>query len=169
MWNYILAVLIGATIPLITLWFQSKEKKKYFEMERKEKLKMVAIEKRLEAHQQALKHWNQLRSVIHEKDFDKRNNTIKSATDFWYSNCLYLEKNTRNKFYEVIYSVSMYPEYLAIWRESPKGPEKERSNVELKSQWDEISSLSSVIMAEVELQPIVLREEFDLFGKKKNK
>lgn len=51
MWDILLALIIGAAIPIITQYVQSKEKQKYFDLERKEKLKLVAIEKRLEAHQ----------------------------------------------------------------------------------------------------------------------
>lgn len=72
MWEYVLAIFIGAAIPLITIWLQSKEKRKYFEFERKEKMKMVAIEKRLEAHQMAIKLWYDLKSVIHAEDLDDK-------------------------------------------------------------------------------------------------
>ena len=97
MWDYILAVLIGAAIPLITLWFQSKEKRKYFELERKEKFKLVAIERRLEAHQQAIKQWEILQSVIHKPDEEEKSIIISGVRDFWLNSCLYLEKETREK------------------------------------------------------------------------
>jgi hypothetical protein len=101
MWDYIVAGLIGAAIPLITLWLQSKEKRKYFELERKEKLKLVAIDKRLEAHQQALKQRYDKKSDIHASDDDlQKAKVLKAARDFWYSQSLYLEKQTRSKFQE---------------------------------------------------------------------
>lgn len=82
MWNFILAILIGAAIPLITLWLQSKEKRKYFELERKEKFKLVAIDKRIEAHQQALKQWSILQSVIHKKDGEEKQKLLLTCVIF---------------------------------------------------------------------------------------
>jgi hypothetical protein len=68
MWGYVITLIIGAAIPLITIWFQSKEKEKYFELERKEKFKLVAIEKRLEAHQKAFLLWAKMIEFVHKPD-----------------------------------------------------------------------------------------------------
>ncbi|MBK7377857.1 MAG: hypothetical protein IPJ03_02445 [Ignavibacteriales bacterium] len=90
MWDIIIALIIGAAIPIITIWLQSREKRKYFELERKEKMKMVAIEKRLEAHQQALKHWELMRTVIHKPDEDSEKLKIINDSDkFWLDYSLY--------------------------------------------------------------------------------
>ena len=117
MWDIIIALVIGAAIPIITQYVQSKEKEKYFDLERKEKLKLVAIEKRLEAHQQALQHWYNLKTVIHAKDDDsKKIEVLNSARNFWFSNSLYLEKQTRAKLQDAFWIVSNYRLWLEMRR-----------------------------------------------------
>ncbi len=155
MWNYIIAILMGAAIPLITIWLQSREKRKYFELERKEKLKMVAIENRLKAHQQALKYWDDLRSVIHSPDSDKRKREIlKASRDFWYLNCLYLEKQTRFNFRKAFWIVSNYKIWLDLSREMTPGKERDEHKKFYMDCWDDFHKLFEIIQKEVELEPI---------------
>lgn len=160
MWDYILAGLIGAAIPLITLWLQSKEKRKYFELERKEKLKLVAIDKRLEAHQLAFKQWFDLKSVIHSPDGDPHKiEVLNSARDFWCSNSLYLEKQTRAKFQEAFGIVSNYKMWLDLWRGMEPGKEKEEHYEFYMAQWNDFHKLFEIIQKEVELEPIKPEED----------
>ena len=154
MWDYILAVLIGAAIPLITLWFQSKEKRKYFELERKEKFKLVAIEKRLEAHQQAIKQWEILQSVIHKPDEEEKSIIISGVRDFWLNSCLYLEKETREKLNEAIWIVSSYKMWLEMYKEMEPGKEKEDHKKFFLGCWDDFHKLFEIIQKEVVLEPI---------------
>jgi hypothetical protein len=170
MWDYILAGLIGAAIPLITLWLQSKEKRKYFELERKEKLKMVAIDKRLETHQQALKQWYSLKAVIHASDDDPHKTKIlEAARDFWYSNSLYLEKQTRAKFQEAFGIVSNYKMWLEMGHEMQPGKEKDKHTKFYLGYWDEFHNLFEIIQKEVELEPIKPEEDKTPEGEPVNK
>lgn len=160
MWDYIIPILIGAAIPLITIWIQSKEERKYFELERKEKFKLVAIEKRIETHQQALKHWDELKSVIHTSDDDQRKGEVlKASRDFWYSNCLYLEKQTRTKFQDAYWIVSNYKMWLEMRREMETGKEKEDHIKFYMEQWNDFHKLFEIIQKEVELEPIKPEED----------
>lgn len=144
-----------ASIPLITLWIDGLRKKKYFELERKEKFRSVAIEKRLEAHQQALNHWNKLSSVIHSPDTDSiKRKTITDARDFWFNNSIYLEKNTRELFSKVIGLVSAYSLFHENLRDTPKGEEKNKLRKELSIIYETIISLENFIQIEVNLEPI---------------
>lgn len=155
MWDYLIAILIGAAIPLITLWLRSKEKRKYFELERKEKLKLVAIDRRLEAHQQALKHWYDLKSVIHTSDDDEhKRKVLEAARDFWYSNSLYLEKQTRAKFQEAFWIVSTYKLWLEMRRDIQSQKEKDEHIQFYMGYWNEFHKLFEIIQKEVELEPI---------------
>ena len=161
MWDYLLAVFVGAAIPLITLWLQSKEKKKYFELERKEKLKLVAIDKRLETHQQAIKQWFDLYTVIHKPDNDEGKIAIlEAARLFWYSNSLYLERQTRIKFQEAIWIVSFYGMWLEMYKEMKLGKEKDEHKKFFMSKWDDFHKLFELIQKEVELEPIKPIEDF---------
>ena len=155
MWDYIILILIGAAIPLITLWFQSKEKRKYFELERKEKFKMVAIEKRLATHQEAIKHWALLKSVIHSADeSENKLLVIKNAREFWLHNCIYMEKETRKEFSTGINIVSYYKLWLEHGKDLPVGKEKKESSKYFMKKWEEFHRLFEIIQEEVELEPI---------------
>lgn len=154
MWDIIIALIIGAAIPIITQRIQSKEKKQYFDLERKEKLKLVAIEKRLEAHQQALKQWSILQSVIHKKDSEEKTKIISGVRDFWMSNSLYLEKETRKKFKEAIWIVSSYSMWLELYKEMDPGKEKDDHKKFFLGCWDDFHKLFEIIQQEVELEPI---------------
>ncbi len=160
MWDIIVALIIGAAIPIITQRIQSKEKKAYFELERKEKLKLVAIEKRLEAHQQALKLWYDLKTVIHFPDGDQnKSDILNSARNFWYSNSLYLEKQTRQKFQDAFWIVSNYKMWLEMRREYDDPKEKEKHTKFYTDQWNEFHKLFEIIQKEVELEPIKPEED----------
>ncbi|MDP2302502.1 MAG: hypothetical protein Q8N03_08770 [Ignavibacteria bacterium] len=156
-WDYILTFLVGATVPVFISWLQRKDERKKFELERKDKYKLVAIEKRLEAHQQAYFHWEKLISVIHEKDQEKRNSLINNAREFWFSNCLYLEKTTRQEFLVGINRVSDYQTLLAIWKSLPASEEKNHQHQILLNDWESTFKLGDIIQQDVELEPIILQ------------
>ena len=160
MWDIIIALVIGAAIPIITQYFQSKEKEKYFELERKEKFKLVAIEKRIEAHQIALKQWYDLKSVIHSSDNDPHKmEVLKSAKDFWYSHSLYLEKQNRTKLQDAFWIVSNYRLWLEMRREMDTQQEKEDHKKFYLGCWDDFHKLFEIIQKEVELEPIKYIED----------
>ena len=130
MWDIILAPIIGAAIPIIIQYIQTKEKQKYFELERKEKFKLVAIEKRIEAHQQALKYWELLRSIIHKTDEDvEKQKIIKEVNKFWLDYSLYLEKETRLKFKEATWIVSFYKLWVDNYRDLEQCEKKKKKNI----------------------------------------
>jgi len=155
MWEIIIALIIGAAIPIIIQYIQTKEKEKYFELERKEKFKLVAIEKRIEAHQQALKYWELLRSVIHKPDEDvEKQKIITAANKFWIDFSLYLEKETRLKFKEAIWIVSFYKLWVDNYRDMDNGEKKEEEKKYYMARWSDFHKLFEVIQKEVELEPI---------------
>lgn len=160
MWGYILTLLIGVAIPLIVFWLQDKQKEKYFELERKEKFKMVAIEKRLEAHQQALKLWDDLRSFIHSPDSDPdKMFVLTTARNFWYSNSLFLEKDSREQFEKAFWIVSNYRLWLENWKLTQPGKEKDEARDFYQARWEEFHKTPEIIQKEVELEPIKPRED----------
>ena len=169
MWGCIVTLLIGAAIPLVTLWLQSKEKRKYFELERKEKLKMVAIEKRLEVHQKTLKQWEIMRSVIHSPDSVEKSKIVSGVNEFWLNNCLYMEKDTRKKFKEAIWIVSSYKMWLDMYKSMEEGKEKQEHQKFYLACWDNFHKLFEIIQKEVELEPIKPEEEDTPEGDKKPK
>lgn len=140
----LLTLIIGATIPLLTL-----------HLDRKDKFRLVAIEKRIQAHQEAFSIWYKLIWIIHSST-DERMHVISEARKFWLENCLYLEKNTRKEFDIVIRLVDGYSLKLQIAKEEKDPNEKEELRQDYRNDWKRISDLPNYIQSEVELKPIVL-------------
>jgi len=126
-----------------------------FKLERKDKFRMVAIEKRLEAHQKAFSMWYKLIWVIHSP-ITERTKVISEARDFWITNCLYLEKNTRKEFDVVINLVDGYSDKLRYSKETSDPKLKENIRRDFMKDWERIFDLPKFIQSEVELEPIVI-------------
>jgi hypothetical protein len=124
-----------------------------FKLERKDKFRMVAIEKRLAAHQEAFKLWDNLLQVIHLNDEEKIK-TLNNAREFWFNNSLYLEKETRKRFLEAIGIVEFYKDKLEIYREEKDKKLKEQKKKDYLSDWERMMKLPEYIAKEVELEPV---------------
>jgi hypothetical protein len=162
--GYVVAFIVGAAVPIFINSLERKEKRKLFELERKDKYKLIAVEKRLEAHQKAFKYWSKLIEIIHEADDEKRNKLLSEAREFFFENNLYLEKKTRKEFYLNIGRISNHKTLLQIWRDSPRGQEKEKAHEELLKNWESIFNFPKVVQSDVEIEPITLKPEFDVEG-----
>ncbi len=102
----LLGIFVGAFITLLVQMF-----------DRKDKYRLIAIEKRLEAHQRAFILWFELLNVIHKPDgTTEKTDVINRANDFWVNNALYLEKNTRHDFREAANIVAFYKQDLEFAR-----------------------------------------------------
>jgi len=154
MWDYILVALIGAAIPLITLWLQSKEKRKYFELERKEKLKLVAIYRRLNAHQEAFIQWDKLVGVIHKPLGERKVRILQDARDFWIQNSLFLERDTRKRFSELISIVSLYKDNLDAYKTEIDPSQKSKLKIDFQTDWEKVMEFPEILQREVELEAI---------------
>ncbi len=172
MWIDPLSLLIGAGIPVFTLWINSKEKQKYFELEVKEKLRLLAAERRLEAHQKAFSMWWKLSTILFPKNDDEKYKIIKEARQLWIDNAIYLEKKTRIDFDKAISIASEY----ALNVQMAKSNENEDRRNEAKALYTKnyyfFHSVPVTIQKEVMLEPIRPELEFDAEGnkiEKKNK
>lgn len=151
----IATLIVGAAIPLVTLY-----------LDRKDKFRLVAIEKRLQTHQEAFSLWYKLIWVIHSPS-DDRIPVITEARNFWLNNCLYLEKNTRKEFDIVIRLVDGYSLKLQIAKDEKDSHKKEELIQDYRNDWKRISDLPNYIQSEVELKPIVLDLNISAEGTKK--
>lgn len=165
--SYVVTLFSGAAIPMINNWLNKIEKEKYFKLEVKEKLKLVAVEKRLEAHQKAFSKWYDLLEVIHKPDHDPgKLAIINDATEFWKSNSIYLERNTRNDFREAIFIVSSYSIFLLAARQEQDPVQKKKDIAYYKNEWEIFMKVPETIQLEVELEPIKPVVDIDFEGKK---
>jgi len=140
----ILGIFVGAFITLLV--------QKY---DRKDKFRLVAIEKRLQAHQKAYALWYKLIWVIHSPSAD-RILVTKEARNFWLNNCLYLEKNTRKEFDIVIQLIDGYSDKLRYWKDTSDPKEKGKIRQDYMKDWDRVMQLPKYIQSEAELEPVVL-------------
>src|SRR3990172_11560405 len=67
---------------------------------------MAALDKRLEAHQQAYTLWLQLRRSVHKKNTD----VVIKCQKWWEENCLYLDMESRKAFMSSIHAVALHPD-----------------------------------------------------------
>lgn len=75
-----------------------------------QQLRHAALDKRLEAHQQAFEHWTELRSVIYGPDKGHIPEAAMECFGWWTANCLYLEPEARIAFSDAYKAAS------ALWR-----------------------------------------------------
>lgn len=156
----LIGVLFGSIITYLIFRTERKDKLTQASKERQDKFRLVAIEKRLEAHQRALKLWYELKTVIHSPDGDQhKTEVLEAARNFWYENSLYLEKQTRHKFQDAFWIVSNYKMWLEMRREYDDPKEKEKHTKFYTDQWNEFHKLFEIIQKEVELEPIKPEED----------
>ena len=130
--------------------------------DRKNQLRLAAIEKRLEVHQTAYFMWNKLRSQSH--DSEKMNNLFRECDDFWNSKCLYLTPLARKAFWNAYHDAQIRSE---LFREREMLRAKEPSdfdrieeiNEDMRKYLNNIGSCGRVIVEGVELPTI--NEELD--------
>ncbi|MEW6652914.1 MAG: hypothetical protein AB1394_05520 [Bacteroidota bacterium] len=139
----IFGIFIGAFITLFAQWYDQKTK-----------FRLVAIEKRLQTHQEAFSWWYKLIWVIHSPSND-RIPVITEARKFWLNNCLYLERKTRKEFDIIIKLVDGYSDKLQHAKITLDSKEKEIIRQEYLGDWNRIFQLPELIQSEVELEPIV--------------
>ncbi|MGD8777493.1 MAG: hypothetical protein PVH88_00850 [Ignavibacteria bacterium] len=138
----LLGFFIGAFITLIVRKFESIDK-----------FRLVAIEKRLQIHQEAFRHWYNMLWVIHKEN--EKIEVIKAARNFWVDKCLFLEKETRKEFDVVIQLVDFYREKLEWAKSLSDKDEKQKAEQEYQKDWNRIRNLAVLIQKEIKLEPIV--------------
>ncbi|OIO22752.1 MAG: hypothetical protein AUJ54_02955 [Ignavibacteria bacterium CG1_02_37_35] len=139
----IFGIFVGAFITLFVQLYDQKVK-----------FRLVAIEKRLSAHQEAFSQWYKLVWVIHTPAGD-RIKVTNEVRNFWINNCLFLEKNTRKEFDIVIKLVDGYSLKLQIAKNEKDPHKKEELRQDYLNDWKRIFDLPNYIQSEVELKPIV--------------
>jgi hypothetical protein len=149
----VVLLLTGSAITLITNWIKSKEDGKKFDLERQDKYRLTAIEKRLEVHQKTFEYWTKLRPLAH-KNYNDKQKLLEEARNFWNSNCLFMEDKTREGFDEFIYNIENYPD----WREYAKSSfhndtEKQEAKATQMNAWKQIQGFGRIIQGEINLKP----------------
>jgi len=112
-------------------------------------LKLAALDRRLQAHQEAYTLWRRAFMATHNEHCSNETN---EAMKWWEENCLYLDAELIDKFLHGMIAISHHREYL-----------KDRNNPELvKQNWNEITGLGNAIRKAVSLPSISSQEEEEL-------
>jgi hypothetical protein len=112
-------------------------------------MRVAAIDRRLEAHQQAYALWRRL--LVHVHDREKIGEVILESQDWWEHHCLYLDEEARQAFYLAYTSAGVHGDLLR----APRGPD---SVAAIKANWQKIIGAGEVVVRGAALPPLVESE-----------
>ncbi len=71
------------------------------------RLRIAAIDRRLEAYQEAFTLWSRLRRKVHKNDSEKIP-MVQECQIWWEENCIYLDDESREAFISAIHAVALH-------------------------------------------------------------
>ena len=148
----LVAFISGVIIPITISIIQRRNDLYKQHLERLDKYKLVAIEKRLEVAQKAFSYWLTLKPIIHNRYAENRQQIINEAKQFWNNNCLYLNKNSRLLFWRIICDTSEYPDLDDAIRNAFSETDKNNARKNKLDAWDRIYSFPDVLAEEMDLE-----------------
>lgn len=104
-WSGLLGALLGSGISSTVQFFSS-------EATRQQEFRLAALERRLQAHQEAYALWRRL-LFAHKQNAEIHEAVIK-AQEWWEQNCLYLTSNARSTFQQAYLAAHDHAELLNI-------------------------------------------------------
>jgi len=114
-------------------------------------LRMAALDKRLEVHQQAYTLWDNMRRHVHDNE-----NIMSKVSDcqtWWLNNCLYLSGESREAFWQSYNAASRHGEILDEKQYTEEAERKELSK-KINDNWEKIIRIGEILVKSVELPPI---------------
>jgi hypothetical protein len=160
----LLAVIIGALIPSIFHNWTAR-------LDRKNQLRLSALDRRLEVHQKAYSLWVELRSKAHQSE-EIWAYAIE-CQKWWNENCLYLAPKARKAFKHAYMCASNHKDLLkerkfVIDNSQNNKQRLAELNELITRNWEEILEAGKAIIEGVEL-PTVGEEELKSIDPKKEK
>ena len=149
------AALVGASIGAVASIYATRsiiEKDiKQQRLDRKHRLSMAAIDKRLTVHQEAFTLWNEAWRTVHGPQ-DKISAAIYKARQWWAKNCLYLEPSVNEAFLDFMWALGQHSTLLATQRGlRQNGFDDLDARLEVAVNWNRIRDVDNVIFAACEL------------------
>jgi len=128
-------------------------KQPFFELQEQIKgfhqLRFAAIDRRLQAHQEAFTLWRKLLATAHTKDAGR---TAMECQTWWERHCLYLEPTVRQAFVAAYNAAGEHRLYL-----------EDRSNPDVvRENWRTITQFPAILFAAVQLPTLTPEEEKNL-------
>lgn len=97
---------VGALLALLGALVGSLATIQIARANRKEVLRLAAVEKRLTAHQEAFALWCRLLRVLHDRN--RVHDAAAECQAWWEKNCLYLDVKSRSAFREGAIDAALY-------------------------------------------------------------
>ncbi len=111
------------------------------ELRARHQLRLAAIDRRLQAHQESFALWRQLIGAVHT---DNASSAVITCQQWWEQNCLYLEPEVREAFVRAYTAVGAHGSLL-----------QDRTGTEaIKQNWREIIRFPEVLFPAVQLPPL---------------
>lgn len=114
------------------------------EVKGRHQLRIAALDRRLQAHQEAFTLWRKLLSKLYS---DTIQDVVIECQDWWNNNCIYLSPEARHAF-RIAYQTAFFYKELR----------KERSTEENKEEWKLIEDAGEAIVKGAELPPLGKKE-----------
>lgn len=138
-----LGVLVGSGITGLFQVFVA-------EADRRHALRTAALERRLQAHQQAYALWRKL--IWAPKEGQEFSDLITYCNTWWQDNCLYLTPAARRAFYRAINAIADHTRLVASHEDAKY----------VSEAWEDFEKAGNVIVAGVDLPPIGASETMRL-------
>ncbi|MGD0651006.1 MAG: hypothetical protein ABSA97_07685 [Verrucomicrobiia bacterium] len=119
---------------------------------RTHQLRLAALDRRLQAHQEAYALWRELISNAHQRD--KIGAVVMKCQEWFCHNCLYLDADARQAFAEAYGAAFIHSEYT-------RGRQDDEDRKRVESNWNRIEKAGDAIVKGVEL-PSIGKSEADL-------
>jgi hypothetical protein len=111
------------------------------ELRARHQLRLAAIDRRLQAHQESFVLWRELLGATHTPDVGK---VVIQCQSWWEKNCLYLEPEVRQSFVQA-YSAANIHNSLTSNRTDSEA---------VKQNWKEIMQFPEILFKAVQLPPL---------------
>jgi hypothetical protein len=118
------------------------------ELKAKHQLRLAAIERRLQAHQEAFSLWRGLLSSMHSPEVSAE---AAKCNSWWIQNCLYLEPSAREAFANAYHSAANHASLIQSREVEP-----------VKENWNRIVSAGSAILQAAQLPGLTSIEKSEI-------
>lgn len=115
------------------------------ETKAKHQLRMAALDRRLQTHQEAFTLWREILSSVHSEEIGK---IVLKCQEWWEKNCLYLEPKVRDAFVAAYSAAHSHQAYVQARTDSKS----------LTENWRLITGFANTLFEAVQLPPLTETE-----------
>lgn len=142
-------------------------KKNIFEIERKDKFKLAALDERLRAAQESFELAELMFHNIYAQD---KKEIIERCQSFWRRRSLYLSNDVRQAYKDVIFWFSYMNQLTLMFSKTPDKPTKVEIRKQIEQAFEKIQNLPKIIERSVDLEAfsdedVALKEKTDFLNK----